>query len=107
MKLEELKQLSIKQVLAIIGFWNSAPDELTNKQFKNFTEFVGAIQKGYPYNENQNMVINLKSDEPGVMSVTRTFPHAFADMYEAEEALLFNILKEKFEGAEVKELSIW
>jgi len=107
MKMEELKGLSIKQILAIIGFWNNAPDKETNKMFANFTEFVGAIQKGYPYHENSPMRVLLKTDDPSVLSLEKCFPHAFYDMTEGEEAVLFNLLKEKFADAKRKNEPIW
>lgn len=97
MKMKELKNLSLKQVLSIVGFWNSAPREQTSKMFKSFTDFVGAIQKGCPDHENSCMVLNLKSNEPGVLSVTKTIPHAFHDMFEYEEDLVIDILKEKIQ----------
>ena len=107
MKMEELKGLSIKQILAIIGFWNNAPYEETNKMFANFTEFVGAIQKSQPYHENSRMRLLLKTDKPSVLSSVKSFPHAFYDMTEREEAVLFNLLKEKFADAKRKDEPIW
>ena len=95
MKFEELKQLSTKQVLAIVGFWNSAPDKVTRKMFKSFTEFVGAIEKSSPYHENSPMLVNLKTDEPGVVSHVTSFNHIFSDMYESEEEVIIDIIKGK------------
>lgn len=102
MKIEELQQLSIKQILSIIGFWNNADNNRTNKVFVNFTEFVGAIEKGVPYHENSPMVLHLDNG-----CTTITFPHAFYDMTEGEEAAVFNVLKDKFDTSKKKEPPTW
>lgn len=43
------------------------------------------------------------SDAPRQISI----PHAFYDMTEREEAVLFNLLKEKFADAKRKDEPIW
>lgn len=88
MKLSELKELSAKQIMGIIGFWNNACNEYTTKRFSSFEKFVGAIQKGYPYHENRPMILKIDN-------LTICIDHAFFNMYEDEEELLTNILKEK------------
>lgn len=94
MKLEELKELSGKQIIGIVGFWNNST-YIRNMFGDSFSRYVTAIEKGSPYNENSPMILNTIPEEKSTLRSTTAIPNGFYELSEGEEEFIIEILKNK------------
>lgn len=83
----DLNELSWKQIIALINIWDT---DYAKKENVSFSEMVKRCYKSRPWHENAN-IIYLHRDS----HKTTIIPHAFYNLDEAEEDMIFNLLKKQ------------
>lgn len=83
----DLNDLSWKQLVALINIWDT---DYAKKENVSFSEMVKRCYKSRPWHENAN-IIYLHRDK----QKTTILPHACYNLNEAEENMIFNLLKKQ------------
>lgn len=83
----DLNELSWKQVVALLNAWDSS---FARNENTSFSEMVKRCYKSRPWHENAN-IIYLHRDS----KKTTILPHACYNLDEAEENMIFNLLKKQ------------
>lgn len=83
----DLNELSWKQIIALLNTWDTDYAKYENV---SFSEMVKRCYKSRPWNENAN-IIYLHRDNLS----TTIIPHACYNLDEAEEDMIFDLLKKQ------------
>jgi hypothetical protein len=84
----DLNELSWKQVVALLGAWDSS---FARNENTSFSEMVKRCYKSRPWHENANIIYLHRNNQK-----TTILPHACYNLDEAEEDMIFNLLKKQF-----------
>lgn len=82
-----LSELSWKQVVALLGAWDSS---FARNENTSFSEMVKRCYKSRPWHENANIIYLHRDNKK-----TTILPHACYNLDEAEENMIFNLLKKQ------------
>lgn len=82
-----LNELSWKQVVALLNAWNSS---FARNENTSFSEMVKRCYKSRPWHENANIIYLHRNNQK-----TTILPHACYNLDEAEEDMIFNLLKKQ------------
>lgn len=91
----DVKELSWKQIIALLNMWNTNDAKRENA---SFTEMVRRCYKPRTWNENAN-IIYLHKDNLR----TTIVPHACYYLDDAEENIIFDLLKKQLSKDDKKE----
>ena len=83
----DLNELSWKQVVALLGAWDSS---FARNENTSFSEMVKRCYKSRPWHENANIIYLHRDNKK-----TTILPHACYNLDEAEENMIFNLLKKQ------------
>lgn len=84
----DVHELSWKQVVALLNAWNS---NFARSENTSFSEMVKRCYKSRPWHENANIIYLHRNNQKSTI-----FPHACYNLDEAEEDMIFNLLKKQF-----------
>ena len=80
-------ELSWKQVVALLNAWDSS---FARNENTSFSEMVKRCYKSRPWHENANIIYLHRDNKK-----TTILPHACYNLDEAEENMIFNLLKKQ------------
>lgn len=83
-----LNELSWKQVVALLNAWDSS---FARNENTSFSEMVNRCYKSRPWHEDANIIYLHRNNQK-----TTILPHACYNLDEAEEDMIFNLLKKQF-----------
>lgn len=83
----DLNELSWKQIIALLGAWDSS---FARNENTSFSEMVKRCYKPRTWHENANIIYLHKNNMK-----TTLVPHACKNLGEDEENLIFQLLKKK------------
>lgn len=83
----DLNDLSWKQLVALINIWDT---DYAKKENVSFSEMVKRCYKSRPWHENANIIYLHRDNQK-----TTILPHACYNLNEAEENMIFNLLKKQ------------
>lgn len=83
----DLNELSWKQIIALINIWDT---DYAKKEDVSFSEMVKRCYKSRPWHENANIIYLHRDGHK-----TTIIPHACYNLDEAEEDMIFNLLKKQ------------
>ena len=83
----DLNELSWKQLVALI---NIGDTDYAKKENVSFSEMVKRCYKSRPWHENANIIYLHRDNQK-----TTILPHACYNLNEAEENMIFNLLKKQ------------
>lgn len=83
-----LNELSWKQVVALLNAWNSS---FARNENTSFSEMVKRCYKPRTWHENANIIYLHRNNQK-----TTILHHACYNLDEAEEDMIFNLLKKQF-----------
>ena len=84
----DLNELSWKQIIALINIWDT---DYAKKENISFSEMVKRCYKPRSWHENANIIYLHRDNKK-----TTILPHACYNLDEAEEDMIFNLLKKQF-----------
>lgn len=82
-----VNELSWKQVVALLNAWDSS---FARNENTSFSEMVKRCCKSRPWHENANIIYLHRDNKK-----TTILPHACYNLDEAEENMIFNLLKKQ------------
>lgn len=82
-----VNELSWKQVVALLNAWDSS---FARNENTSFSEMVKRCYKSRPWHENANIIYLHRDNKK-----TTILPHACYNLDEAEENMIFNLLKKQ------------
>ena len=83
----DVNDLSWKQIIALLNMWDTDDAKRENV---SFTEMVERCYKSRPWHENANIIYLHRDNKK-----TTILPHACYNLDEAEENMIFNLLKKQ------------
>ncbi len=84
----DVNELSWKQIIALLNMWDTNDAKRENA---SFTEMLKRCYKSRPWHENANIIYLHRDNKK-----TTILPHACYNLDEAEEDMIFNLLKKQF-----------
>lgn len=84
----DLNELSWKQLIALMNIWDI---DYAKKENVSFSEMVKRCYKSRPWHENANIIYLHKGNLR-----TTIIPHACYNLDEADEKIMFDLLKRQF-----------